>query len=203
MDKEFELGKAQYLSVIEFIKLQHEGQFRAFSMAPYWTHPIRVAALVMRYKKSHKIDELIISALLHDVVEDTSVSLSMIKDKYGDLVSSLVSELTSDSLKQKEMGKTLYLCDKMAHMSDWGLVIKLCDRLDNVTDFAFAPTKFVNKYAKETLDVLSYIECKRTLSQTHISIIKDIQAMVAIYWQEPLLNYAPMPVCIPVDKEVI
>jgi (p)ppGpp synthase/HD superfamily hydrolase len=79
MDKEFELGKTQYLDVIEFIKLQHEGQFRTFSMAPYWTHPIRVAALVMKYKKSHRIDELVIAALLHDVVEDTPVPLSMVR----------------------------------------------------------------------------------------------------------------------------
>jgi (p)ppGpp synthase/HD superfamily hydrolase len=98
----------------------------------------------------------------------------------------LVEELTSDSFKQKEVGKTAYLCEKMARMSDWGLVIKLCDRLDNVTDFAFAPTKFVNKYAKETMDIIAHLRVHYILTQTQQNIIRDIEKMVAIYWKEAI-----------------
>jgi len=184
VDKEFTLGRSIYLEAIEFIKEKHDDQFRAFSLAPYWTHPIRVAALVMKYKESHKIDDLVLAALLHDVVEDTDTTLFQIDVRYGQLVASLVDELTSNKAEQNEMGKTAYLCNKMVHMSDWGLVIKLCDRLDNVTDFAFAPTKFVNKYAKETTEIIAYLRAHYILTQTQSNIIRDIEKMVAIYWKE-------------------
>lgn len=181
--KEFTLQK--YQETIDFIKARHADQIRSFTICPYWVHPIRVAVLAAKYKQSHKIDEIIIAALLHDTVEDTKTTLEEIEKEYGELVRSLVEELTSDKKEQNFIGKTEYLSQKLYKMSSWGLVIKLCDRLDNVSDFGFAPQKFIDKYAKETLAVLSYIEAKREyLSDTHNKIMADIRAMVALYYQE-------------------
>lgn len=176
MDKTFELGKELYMSAIEFAKKAHEGQFRAFSMAPYFTHPVRVATLVMKYKKSHAIDDLVVAALLHDVVEDTTVSLFDITMKFGHRVSGLVEELTSDEIAVLRQGKTEYLTYKMLNMSSWALVIKLCDRLDNVMDFIYASDKFVEKYTKETRSILKSLrEQRHSLSNTHLNIMAKIE----------------------------
>ncbi len=202
MTKECCLNKEEYLAAIELMKNWTGLKTRAFSLSPYWVHPIRVAALVSKYKKSHIIDELIIAALFHDIVEDTSHTAEEIESLYGPLVSSLVVELTSIKSIQDAMGKTQYLSKKLSELSSWALVIKLCDRLDNVSDFCFAPQKFIDKYAKETLSILSYIEAKRTLSDTHKKIIVDIRAMVAIYYQETTPDAAPMPVCMTAETDV-
>jgi (p)ppGpp synthase/HD superfamily hydrolase len=181
MEKKFPLDKKEYLEVIDFIKEQHKGQFRKFTLAPYWIHPIRTAVLVMKYKQSHKIDELVIAALLHDTVEDTGLSLDSIKEKYGELVHNLVKELTSDKELSKGELKLKYLQEKMTKMSTWGLVIKLCDRLDNVSDFLFSSKTFIEKYKLETKEILSYLGYNRKLTDTHISIILDIEKFLNLF----------------------
>lgn len=179
MDKEFALGKDIYLETISFIQEKHKDQFRKFSLAPYWVHPIQVACLVQKYKKSHKIDELVISALLHDVVEDCDVSIEYIEEKFGKLVASLVDELTTDEVEKKILGKTEYLCRKVKSMSSWGLVIKLCDRFNNIADLMYADDAFKNKYIKETKAIIFSLE-KRALTDTHIEIVKDINQYLKI-----------------------
>lgn len=188
MDKEFSLGKDIYLEAIEYIKEKHAGQFRSFSMCPYYVHPIRVAALVMKYKESHRIDDLVLAALLHDVLEDTDTTMKEIETRYGAVVAGLVHELTSDKKSQKEMGKAKYLTFKMRHMTSWALTLKLCDRLDNVMDFAYASEPFIQKYGKETseiIDALSDLE----LSETQKRIIVDIRNMLHIYYWKAGVTY--------------
>lgn len=181
VDKDFALGKDIYLSTINYIQEKHSGQFRRFSLAPYWVHPIQVACLVQKYKESHKIDELVIAALLHDVVEDCGVTIKEIKEKFGDLVASLVDELTSDDKQVKEKGKEVYLSEKVLNMSSWGLVIKLCDRLNNVSDLFYAEEKFKNKYKRETITILNSLENGRELSDTHKEIMKDIFVFINLF----------------------
>ena len=183
MDKTFALGKDIYLETIDFIKERHGGQFRAFSMCPYWVHPIRVASLVMKYKKSHHIDDLVIAALLHDTLEDTATTMKEIESRWGAVAAGLVHELTSDKKTQKEMGKAKYLTFKMRHMTPWALTLKLCDRLDNVMDFAYADESFIQKYGKETNDILNGI-MDIELSDTQKKIISNIDTMVGIYYRE-------------------
>jgi GTP pyrophosphokinase len=170
--------KQKFLDVIEFIKGAHGSQTRQFSMAPYWTHPIRVATLVMKFKESKAIDELVIAALCHDVVEDTKIGIEHIRINYGDQVASLVDELTSDSKAIRFMGKTKYLVEKMLAMSSWGLVIKLCDRLDNCSDLIYADAAFRDKYIRETDTILEALMGFRELSATHLEIITHIEMML-------------------------
>ena len=124
---------------IRFIAEKHGTQVRAFSMSPYYTHPVAVACLVMKFKKSKNIDELVLSALCHDLLEDTETTFEEIQSRYGTLVASLVEELTSDPEGIKLQGKTAYLASKLPTLTSYALNIKLCDRLHNCMDFIFAP----------------------------------------------------------------
>lgn len=181
MSKVSSLEQTKYFNAIEFMKERHGGQLRSFSLTPYYTHPIRVASLVMKFKESHKIDDLIYASLFHDLVEDTSTTIGEIKSHYNSLTASLVDELTSDKEVISNIGKVNYLSTKIVQMSSWALVIKLCDRLDNVNDFIYAPDDFVKKYSAETREILSVLQQKRTnLSKTHLHIINLINNMLTI-----------------------
>ena len=68
------------------------GQFRKYSGEPYIVHPIRVATLVGQIQGSST--DMIRAALLHDVVEDTEVTIDNIQDLFGARVSNFVEYLT-------------------------------------------------------------------------------------------------------------
>lgn len=154
----------------------HKSQFRSDGIEPYVKHPERVAAYVMKFKKSHNLDALIAAAYLHDTVEDTDTTHDDLVKMFGGLVASLVKELTSNNAEIAKIGKTEYLAQKMVGMSSWALVIKLADRLDNVQDIATARNpKWRAKYKNQTLDIIKRLEKDRELSGTHKEIIKAIK----------------------------
>ncbi len=170
----------QFLEDIDFIRNKHGNQIRRFSYSPYYTHPIAVACLVMKYKKSHKIDELVKAALGHDLLEDTDTSEEEVEVRWGWQVLSLIQELTTNEEEKNKVGKAEYLASKMSTMSSWGLVIKLCDRLHNVMDFVYASPNFVSKYTKETQYIIENLYQRRELSDTHIKIIETIKKYINI-----------------------
>lgn len=153
---------------------KHTGQTRR-SGEPYIAHPERVAEIVKKFKKSHKIEDLVSSAWLHDTIEDTGETEENLKKLFNPLISSLVAELTSDKSKIKEIGKGPYLANKMIGMSSWGLVIKLADRLDNVSDLKTANESFRKRYSEETKFILDKLEKERKLSNTQQALIKAIK----------------------------
>jgi (p)ppGpp synthase/HD superfamily hydrolase len=93
--------------------------------------------------------------------------------EFGEMVSSIVYELTSDGDKVKEMGKANYLLNKMLRMTSYALVIKLADRLHNCSDLANGSQKFRDKYVTETRFILNGLNA-RYLSDTHKKLMKMI-----------------------------
>lgn len=154
----------------------HQNQMRKFSGEKYVSHPISVAELVSLLKDSKNIELLIVSALLHDVVEDSNMTISEIEHHFGKQVASIVNELTSDKEKILQLGKKEYLANKMLNMSSYALVIKLIDRLHNISDIINLPIDhgFRQKMILETEFILNKLN-DRKLSNTHIKIINLIQ----------------------------
>lgn len=138
-----------------FAKKMHENQKRE-SGEEYFTHPVNVAEILIEYKMDYVS---IISALLHDVVEDTTVSIEDIKVLFGDEVAKLVDGVTkltriqwqSDKSKQAENFRKLVLA-----MSEdiRVLLIKLADRVHNMRtlNFVHSPEK-KRRIAQETLEI--------------------------------------------------
>lgn len=158
-----------------FSEFKHKGQFRKFSGEPYFKHPERVAKIVAQFKKSHKLDQLISAALLHDTIEDTNTTYKDLVKLFGGLVASLVQELTSDPEEIKNVGKTQYLINKMEHMSNWALVIKLADRLENVSDLKTTSKSFRDKIVKSTKQILSDLKAHRKLTPTQQKLTISIE----------------------------
>ncbi|SCY84898.1 RelA/SpoT family protein [Paracoccus tibetensis] len=138
----------------EYGMRMHEGQFR-HSGEPYFTHPIAVAAILTEMRLD---DATIITALLHDTIEDTRSTKSEVAAMFGDEISDLVDgvtkltnlELSSTQSKQAENFRKLF----MAMSRDLRVIlVKLADRLHNMrTIRSMRPEKQVKK-ARETMDI--------------------------------------------------
>jgi len=165
-------------TALNFAKEKHEGQSRKIKNQPYINHPISVAKILRENKTSHKINELIAAAFLHDTLEDTNTTEHELEQLFGKLITSLVVELTTNEKEKEKLGKGKYLADKMSNeskMSNWALVIKLADRLDNVSDLKNTNEEFRKRYTKETHYILEVLEKNRNLSSTHKKLIKKIE----------------------------
>lgn len=167
---------------IEFAVTAHKGQFRKGDKRPYIMHPISVMNRVATTKQSSNAYLLAAAAVLHDTVEDCDVNIHQIANRFGFYVAALVEELTLDKDQYDKLGKTVYLQQELTKMSSYALCIKLCDRLDNVEDMQSMPQDFVDRYKKETLDILDYvIRNRKKLSSTHKLLIEQIYEALEKY----------------------
>ncbi len=133
----------------------HRNQYRS-SGEDFITHPLCVAEILLELKLD---TESIVTALLHDTVEDTNITLDAIKEKFGQQVASLVQgvtkldkiEYTQAHVKQAEnFRKLLVAISKDIRV----LMIKLADRLHNMRtlDYISNPQKR-KRIAMETMDI--------------------------------------------------
>ena len=173
-----------YNEVLEFAKKKHEGQFRADGVTPYINHPIMVAEIVRKYKPSKNIDSIVAAALLHDTLEDTYTSYRELVDKFGEMVASMVMEVTSASYMAHMVGKGEYLAKKMHAMSEYALVIKLADRLANIIDSKSLSNERREKIKDDTIVILDYLEKNRRLTVPEQNIIKEIKKHLNEFEQE-------------------
>lgn len=164
-----------YDFVLNFAAKKHEGQFRADGVTPYIEHPIKVAELIKKYKKSRNIDAIVAAALLHDTLEDTYTSYRELVDNFGEIVASMVMEVTTASYMPHLVGKGNYLKHKMLDMSNYSLCIKLADRLANVMDAKSLPEDRREKTVFDTYEIIEYLEENRQLTEAHLNLINAIK----------------------------
>lgn len=158
--KEALLNKSGYLTksevklltrAISFAENAHEGQKRATG-EPYIIHPLAVCEILMDYKAD--ITSLV-SGLLHDVAEDTQVSIAEINDHFGTQISLIVEGLTK--VKKKELTKeenSAINFEKLLLASNEDIrvaIIKIADRLHNMRTLAVKRVEKKVPYANETL----------------------------------------------------
>ena len=138
--------------------MKAHGSQRRASGDPYFSHPLEVAGILTKMRLDHYT---IITALLHDTVEDTNVTVEEIGRMFGKEIASLVDgvtklsriDLVSDSRKQAENFRKLVIA-----MSDdiRVLLVKLADRLHNMRTLHFISDKEKRRrIAFETMDIYS------------------------------------------------
>lgn len=168
---------------VEICIREHSGQFRR-SGEPYAVHPILVSCLVAFLGGD---DDMTISALMHDVVEDTTFSQEQIVEEFGNEVGKLVLGLTKivnireDKLipsdkKDEKLHASALTFRKILLVSIEDvrvLVIKLCDRLHNMLTLdALRPDKQV-RISEETLVVYAPIAHRLGISSIK-NILEDL-----------------------------
>src|SRR6202011_1344738 len=136
----------------------HEGQSRA-SGEPYLVHPLEVALVLAEMK----MDPAAIAAgLLHDSVEDTSVTIVDIRKEFGEQVAHIVEGVTKISkidfaTREEQQAENLRKM-MLAMVDDIRVVlIKLADRLHNMRTLEHLPPERQNKIAQETLEIYAPI----------------------------------------------
>jgi len=121
------------LSAASFAAEKHRDQKRKGSGAhPYINHPLEVASLLANVGKVDDVD-VIVAGILHDTVEDCSVSYDEIEGQFGRSVADLVRELTDDKSLPKEERKRLQV-EHAPHLTHGAKQVKLADKISNIRD---------------------------------------------------------------------
>ncbi|WP_432448786.1 RelA/SpoT family protein [Aliiroseovarius marinus] len=142
------------MAAFEYGGQMHFGQYR-HSGDPYYTHPFEVAEILADMQLD---DATIVTAFLHDTIEDTGSTYAEVSEKFGKEIAELVDgvtkltnlQLSSSETKQAENFRKLF----MAMSKDMRVIlVKLADRLHNMrTIKAMRPDKQVQK-SRETMDI--------------------------------------------------
>ncbi|MFP1643815.1 RelA/SpoT family protein [Pontitalea aquivivens] len=140
----------------DYGRQMHDGQFR-HSGEPYFTHPVAVAAILTEQRLD---DATIVTALLHDTIEDTRSTYSEVAQMFGDEVAELVDgvtkltnlQLSSNASKQAENFRKLF----MAMSKDLRVIlVKLADRLHNMRTIRSMRADKQAQKARETMEIFA------------------------------------------------
>ncbi len=155
-DKRYDLSKI--ITSYEFAAKAHEGQTRS-SGQPYIIHPLAVAYILLELGMD---TDTICSAMLHDVVEDTPVTLEEVKKLFGQDVAMLVDGVTKlnkvpifnrEEQQADNVRKMLLAMSQDIRV----IIIKLADRLHNMRTLKFRPGVKQRNTAHETMNIYAPI----------------------------------------------
>ena len=167
-----EAQQAEIARAMDYAAAAHNGQLRA-SGEPYVTHPVAVAETVAAWGLDH---EAVIAALLHDVVEDTHITLGEVAGEFGDKVAELVDGVTKlrlsstprpsmDSARlaasNENLRKLLLASSKDLRV----IMIKLADRLHNMRTLGYLPAEKRMRVARESLAIFGPIADRLGMGQ--------------------------------------
>jgi len=152
----------------DFGRVAHDGQTRA-SGEPYFTHPIAVANILADMRLD---EESIITALLHDTVEDCDVTLDTLDSEFGGDVAQLVDGVTKlsrlaiktlpSSAQAENFRKLLLAMSEDVRV----LLVKLADRTHNMRTLSFIPKPEKQiRIARETMDIYAPLAERIGLTQ--------------------------------------
>jgi (p)ppGpp synthase/HD superfamily hydrolase len=136
------------IKAMEFSKKCHQGQVRDFG-EPYYSHPFEVAELLLLSSYPYLTGDGIITALLHDVVEDSDATYEIIEELFGRNVSFMVGLLT----KYDSNGQIVQfpnIINNLFVKSKEAALIKICDRLHNISTMSLREAEKQNKLRIET-----------------------------------------------------
>lgn len=136
----------------------HAGQIRESGEA-YILHPLAVARILGEMRMDSRT---IIAAVLHDVVEDTDITLAQLAGRFGDDVAELVDGVSKVSLLEQEPKEHAEAASFrkmfMATAKDIRvIIIKLCDRLHNMRTLESLREEKKRRVARQTLELYAPI----------------------------------------------
>lgn len=124
----------------EYAAEQHLGQTRKDEAnTPYINHPIALANLLTNYAGINDTD-VIVAALLHDTVEDTSTTVEEIEELFGTKIRDIVIEVTDDKSLPSPERKRLQI-EHAAKISYEAKLVKLADKICNLQDILASPPR--------------------------------------------------------------
>jgi guanosine-3',5'-bis(diphosphate) 3'-pyrophosphohydrolase len=177
------------LTAVVFAAEKHKAQTKIDGKnTPYVIHPLEVAYNIMNVGHVYSKDVLI-AALLHDVMDDTNTTYEEISEVYGKQVTSYVREMTTKKdLPLKEQKKEQIM--KAFHQTPNVAIIKLSDKLSNLGTLAKNPP---SSWTRDRIDryfqwAQSVIE---NLPEANTALKKEVKKIISTYWsdQEEMKKY--------------
>ena len=150
-----ELGDSEIVKkAYDFGSKAHSGQLRA-SGEPYFTHCVETAKILKELKLDNNT---IAAALLHDVLEDTSVTYNDLKREFGKSVADMVEGVTKINILGKKTLRTnnIETIRKMLMSASSDIrvmLIKIADRLHNMRTIDRLENERRRKFSRTTLDI--------------------------------------------------
>lgn len=161
----------QIQAAFEFGALAHSGQTRKAGGDYIW-HPVAVAEILADIQLDH---ESIISAILHDVIEDTSYTKDDIIERFGERVAEIIDGVT-------KLGKIAFDSPQEAQAENFRkmllamsrdirvILIKLADRLHNMRTLGVMRPDKQRRIARETLDIYAPIAARLGINSFRIEL---------------------------------
>ncbi len=179
IDKQYDLDKI--MQAYELANEAHKGQMRS-SGDPYISHPISVASILLDYCMD---TDTICAALLHDVVEDTDITLDELRKKFGEDVALLVDGVTKIGLvplnsKEEQQAENIRKILMAMSKDIRVIIIKLADRLHNMRTLDARPPHKQLKTSLETMNFYAPIAHRLGMSD-----VKEEMEDIAIHYLDP------------------
>ncbi|HEY9887407.1 MAG TPA: HD domain-containing protein [Candidatus Obscuribacterales bacterium] len=177
---------SQLIQAIHFAAHKHRHQRRKdAAQSPYINHPIELLKVLSQEAGITDI-VVLISALLHDTVEDTDTTLAEIQTLFGAEVAAVVAQVTDDKSLPQATRKQLQI-DHAATLGDRAKLVKLADKIANLRDIATAPPP--NWSVERRLDYCHWSKQVVDQIRGHHPLLESLfdQAYVAACetWQTP------------------
>jgi len=177
------LAKEQVNSVRRayfYAEQAHDGQYR-HSGDPYVSHPLAVALILSEMHMDH---QSLMAAMLHDVIEDTGVTKTAIKNQFGNTVADLVdgvsklNKITFSSRAEAQAENFQKMA--MAMAKDLRVImVKIADRLHNMRTLGVLNAIKRRRIARETLDI--YAPIANRLGMNNVRIEFEELGFAALY----------------------
>ena len=160
---------------VKFATEAHGDQVRKYCGSPYISHPLAVAEIV---KSVPHTEEMVAAAILHDVVEDTPVTIESIAEEFGPIVAELVHFLTDVSTP--EDGNRAHRKQLDAEHNSRGpagaQTVKVADLIHNSSDISVQDPRFWKTYKIEKLQTLTLLDkADTTLKARALAQIMDVE----------------------------
>ena len=127
---------------------KYHGDQKRKSGEPYYSHPLEVAYMISDYKLK---TDVIAASILHDIVEDTEVTVEMIQGTFGERIAEMVDRLTRDRPNGTKLSVEQVLNNAYQLKDKEVLIIKLFDRLHNIQTIGSMNIEKMEKITNETL----------------------------------------------------
>ena len=127
---------------------KYHGDQKRKSGEPYYSHPLEVAYMVSEYKLN---TDVIVASILHDIIEDTEVTVEMIEGTFGQRIAEMVDRLTRDRPDGTKLTVEEIINSTYKNGDKEVLLIKLIDRLHNIQTIESMSAQKIEKIIAETL----------------------------------------------------
>ena len=151
----------------------------------YYTHPLEVAYIISDYNLK---TDVIVASILHDIVEDTEVTIEMIHGSFGQRIAEMVDRLTRDRPNGTKLSVEEILNNAYHFKDKEVLLIKLFDRLHNIQTIKSQSPEKQEKICKETIKHM-LLTCFYIENKTLADTLRDISLIPINKFQSQEFSY--------------